>query len=129
MTAAVIAAAVAIASAYGGTTDEGRQIAITFDHGRVTRVATTIVRYECARFGDVGPLRVKATPPTPVRIDRRGRFAFVTGNSAERIGVAGRMRDAGTITGRIRVSGTIATGERCASKTLRFRARARAGQR
>ena len=124
MTAAIVALAAAVASAYGGPTDEGRQIAIALDHGRVTRVATTIVRYECARFGDIGPLRVKATPPMPARLDRRARFAFVTGNRAERIGVAGRMRDSGTITGRIRVSGTIATGERCASNVVRFSARA-----
>jgi hypothetical protein len=123
MTAAVLALAAALAASYAGTTDEGRQIAVHSQRAAVTRVATTIVRYECARFGDIGPLRVKATPATPARVDRTGRFAFVTGSRAERIGVAGRLRAGGTMTGRIRVSGTIATGERCASKTVHFRAR------
>jgi hypothetical protein len=125
MTAAIVALAAALAGTITGATDERRRIAIAFDGERagvVTRVTTMVVRYECARFGDVGPLRVKATPATAARVDRRGRFAFVTGNRAERVGVAGRVRASGTVTGRIRVSGTIATGARCASKLVRFRA-------
>jgi hypothetical protein len=127
MTAAIVALAAALASTYSGATDEGRSIKIALDQGRVTHVATTITRYDCARFGDIGPLRVKATPATPARVDRRGRFAFVSGDRAERIGVAGRIRASGIMTGRIRVSGTIATGERCASRSLLFRARQYAG--
>jgi hypothetical protein len=123
MIAAIVALAAALAASYAGTTDEGRQIAVQGQRAAVTRVATTVVRYECARFGDVGPLRVNATPATLARVDRRGRFAFVTGSRAERIGVAGQLHAGGAMTGRIRVSGTIATGERCASKTVRFRAR------
>ena len=94
MTAAVIALAAALASSYGGATDEGRRIAIALDgkRGAVVRVATTIVHYDCKRFGDIGPLRVKAIPTAPVRVDRRGRFAFVSGSRAERVGVAGRIR-------------------------------------
>lgn len=121
MTAAVIALAAALASSYSGATDEGSRIDVALDGNHVTRVSTTVADYECARFGQIGPLRIKTTEAA--RINSRGRFAFVTGDRAERIGIAGRVRRTGVVTGRIRVSGTIATGERCVSNTVRFAAR------
>jgi hypothetical protein len=119
--AALALAATAFAPSYSARTDESRRLTIAVRHGRVTRVATTVVRYECDQFGDVGPLRIRVEPGA--RIDRRGRFSAVTGTRAERVGIAGRVGTNGTATGRIRVSGTIATGARCASPVIRFRSR------
>jgi hypothetical protein len=121
--AALIAAAAALAPAYAGRTDEGRRVAVATSGRRVTRVVGTVVDYECERFGRIGPLRVSVR--ARARPDRRGRFSFVAGERAERVGVAGTFQANGTITGRVRVSGTIATGERCVSPIVRFRARER----
>ena len=119
MIAALLAAA-ALAPAYAAHTDEGRRLTITVRGARVTRVRTSVVRYECDLFGDVGPVSVRVAPDArDARVDRRGRFSFVTGTPDQRVGVAGTLKH-GRATGRIRVSGTIATGERCASPTLRF---------
>ena len=120
---ALIAAAGALAPAYAGRTDESRRLTIAVRDGRVTRVATTVDDYECDQFGQIGPLRVRVE--ANARINRRGRFSFVAGERAERIGVAGTLRANGNATGRVKVSGTIETGQRCASPIVRFRARAR----
>jgi hypothetical protein len=122
MIAATVAiAATAFAPVYSARTDESHRLTIAVHHGRVTRVATTVVRYECDQFGDVGPLHIRVEPNA--RIDRRGRFSAVAGTRAERVGIAGRVGPNGAATGRIRVSGTIGTGERCASPVIRFRSR------
>jgi hypothetical protein len=68
---------------------------------------------------------VRFDVPAFARIDRRGRFSFVAGERARRVGVAGYVRSGGVVTGRVRVSGTIATGQRCQSPVVRFRLRAR----
>ena len=120
MIAELLATAAALAPAYSATTDESRRLTIAVGAGRVTRVTTTVVRYECDQFGDVGPLRIRVTP-RGARVGRDRRFSFVTGTSAERVGVAGTLHRDGRATGRIRVSGTIATGQRCASPIIRFR--------
>ena len=99
-------------------TDEGRRIAIHVSNRRVTRVKGTVVGYECDRFGNVGPVRFDVK--VRARIDRRGRFSFVSGNRAERIGVAGYVKRR-KAHGRLRMSGTIGTGERCRSATIRYR--------
>lgn len=104
---------------YAALTDEGRRLSIAVRDGRVTRIKTTIERYECKAFGDVGPLRISVTPRA--RVARGGRFSVVTGPGNERVGIAGTLHGDGTATGRVRVSGTIGTGERCASRTIRFR--------
>ena len=124
MIAAALITAAALAPSYTARTDESRRLTIAVRGARVTRVTTTVVRYECASFGDVGPLRVRVTPPRDAaRVGRRGRFSFVTGTRAERVGVAGTLGPSGDVTGRLRVSGTIATGEPCASRVVRFRSR------
>jgi hypothetical protein len=111
------------APSYTGRTTEDRRVTLTVRDGRVTRVRTTVAVYRCARFGDIGPLAISLA--ARARVDRRGRFAFVTGERAERVAIAGRLRGRDVVTGRIRVSGTIGTGERCSSRTVRFRATAR----
>ena len=100
-------------------TDEGRRLTIRVANGRVTRVRGTVVGYECNRFGDVGPKRFDVK--VRARIDRRGRFSFVTGERVERVGIAGYVRGKRKGRGRVRMSGTIATGERCASRVIRYR--------
>ena len=119
MIAELLAAAAAFAPAYTATTDERRRLTLTVRGNRIARVTTTVADYECETFGQIGPLRVRVAPAA--RIDRRGRFSFVTGSRAERIGVAGTLRSGARVTGRIRVSGTIATGQRCTSPVIRFR--------
>ena len=114
--------ALAAALAFGGRTDEARPLRVETDGARVTRVKGSVLAYECAEFGDVGPLRFDLR--VRARVDRRGRFSFVVGERAERVGVAGYVRDGGRlVTGRVRVAGTIATGPRCESQTVRFRLR------
>jgi len=95
---------------------------VTVDKGRVTRVKGSVLDYECDQFGGVGPVAFDMRVRT--RVDRRGRFSFVAGDRAERVGLAGRVRGR-TITGRVRVAGTIATGQRCESPVVRFELRAR----
>ena len=118
----IVEAALAAALVFGGRTEEGQPLHVTVDRTRVTRVKGSVVDYECERFGGVGPVefdvRVRA------RVDRHGRFSFVSGDRAERIGVAGRVRGS-RITGRVRMTGTIATGQRCESPAIRFRLKAR----
>ena len=120
--ATLVALASTLAPAYAGQTDDGTRLTLSARDHRIVRVTTTVARYTCDRFGDIGPLRVTAT--ARVRPDERGRFAFVAGERAERIGVAGRVRGGHTITGRVRVSGSIGTGERCRPPLVRFRVHA-----
>jgi hypothetical protein len=115
----IVEALAAAALVYAGRTEEQRPLRIDIDRGAVTRVKGSVLAYECDEFGDVGPVRFDVR--SRVRVDRRGRFSFVTGDRAQRIGVAGRIRSGDTLTGRVRVSGTIATGQRCASPLVRFR--------
>ena len=119
MILALLMSAAALAPSYVATTVESRRLTLAVRERRISRVATTVVRYECDQFGDVGPLRIRLAPDA--HVDARGRFSFVTGTRAERVGVAGTLRRDGTVTGRIRVSGTIGTGERCESPAIRFR--------
>ena len=116
----IVEAALAAALAFAGRTDEGRPLRVTVDGARVTRVKGSVVNYECEQFGDIGPVRFDVH--VRERVDSRGRFSFVTGDRVERVGVSGHVRGT-TITGRVRMAGTIATGSRCASPVIRFRAR------
>jgi hypothetical protein len=113
----VLAAAVP----YTGHTIEGLRIVVEVRGRAVVAVRTGVRRYPCATFGDVGPLVVRAAGHAP--ISAAGRFRFQTGEPAQQVTVAGTLRRrTHHITGTLRVRGSIATGQRCASATLRFTA-------
>ena len=84
----------------------------------------SITRYPCADFGDVGPVIVRERGRAA--IGRDGRFRFVAGELAQRVTIIGVLRRrTRRITGTVRVLGSIATGQRCASATLRLHRRQR----
>jgi hypothetical protein len=107
---------------YEGVTSEGRAIRLSLRAGRVVAVRASVVRYPCDPFGDVGPIRLSETGA--VKVNRfTGRFTFAAGDDVQRVTVRGVWRRrALRITGTLRVVGQIATGQRCASGTLHFRA-------
>jgi hypothetical protein len=106
---------------YVGQTTEDRWIVVEV-RGRVVRgVRVGITRYRCADFGDIGPFIVRERGRAV--IGRDGRFRFAAGEPAQRVTITGVLRRrTQRITGTIRVHGSIATGQRCASATLRFTA-------
>jgi hypothetical protein len=104
---------------YSGRTAEERRIVVDVRGRAVVAVRAGIGRYPCAAFGDVGPLVVREAGHA--RIGSDGRFTFTAGEIAQRIAVTGVLRRrTHTIAGTIRVRGSIATGQRCASATLRY---------
>ena len=108
---------------YTGHTTEHRRIVISVRARSVVAVRPLagFGAYRCDTFSDVGPLVVRER--VRARIDARGRFVLTAGPEAQRLRVAGVVRArAGRITGTVRLRGTIATGQRCASATLRFTA-------
>jgi hypothetical protein len=105
---------------YTGHTIEGRRVTVQVRGRTVVGIRATLKRYTCESFGDVGPLTVHERAHAVIGAD--GRFRFVAGEPAQRVTVTGRLRRGGTITGTVRVRGTIATGQRCASATLRYTA-------
>jgi hypothetical protein len=106
---------------YAGQTTEHRRIVLDVRGRVVVALRAGVTRYPCATFGDVGPLVVRERGRATV--GRDGRFRLTWGESAQRVTVAGVLRRrTHRITGTLRVRGTIATGQRCASATLRFRA-------
>jgi hypothetical protein len=106
---------------YVGHTAENRRIVLDVRGRTVVGVRAGITRYPCADFGDVGPFVVREA--LRARIGRDGRFRFTVGEPAQRITVSGVLRSrTHRITGTVRVHGSIATGQRCASATLRFAA-------
>jgi hypothetical protein len=106
---------------YVGRTTEHRRVVIDVRGRDVVGVRAGITRYSCATFGDVGPLVVRETGRA--RVGAGGRFAFTAGEPAQRVTVTGVVRrHARRVTGTLRVRGSIATGQRCASATLRFSA-------
>ncbi|HWI75137.1 MAG TPA: hypothetical protein VNT55_24460 [Baekduia sp.] len=107
---------------YSGQTTEHRRIVISVRARSVVAVRVGIERYACDTFGDVGPLVVREK--VHARIDARGRFALTAGEEAQRLTISGVVRTkARTVTGTLRLRGSIATGQKCASATLRFTAR------
>lgn len=94
-------------------------VALTVEAGIVRTLRATIVRYPCDTFGDVGPLRVSVR--LAARVGHDGRFARAAGPASERVTVSGVVTRR-SVTGLLRVRGTIGTGERCASRVLRFSA-------
>jgi hypothetical protein len=117
-----LVAVLADAVPYTGHTTEDRRIVVDVRGRVVVGVRAGIGRYPCETFGDVGPLVVRASDlRAPIRRD--GRFRVTTGEPAQRISLSGTLRRrTGRITGTVRVRGSIATGQRCASATLRFAA-------
>ncbi len=114
-------AVLADAVPYTGHTTEHRRIVLDVSGRSVVAVRVGLSRYRCDTFGDVGPLVVRETAQARIRTD--GRFTFRAGEEARRVTVHGILRRATRrITGTVRVTGTIATGQRCASATLRFTA-------
>src|SRR4051812_26633093 len=108
--------------AYAGHTTEDRRIVVDVRGRQVVAVRATIVRYPCVTFGDVGPIAVRESGRA--RIRRDGRFTFRAGEPAQRVTVTGVVRrKTHAIAGTVKLSGSIATGQKCASATLRYRAR------
>jgi hypothetical protein len=105
---------------YTGHTIEGRRVTVQVRGRTVVGVTATVARYPCETFGDVGPLRVRETGRAGIARD--GTFHLTAGEPAQRVTLTGRLRRAGTVAGTLRVQGTIATGQRCASATLRYTA-------
>jgi hypothetical protein len=104
---------------YAGQTTEHRRIVVDVRGRAAVGVRVRITRYRCADFGDIGPLSIRETGRAA--IGRDGRFRFTAGEPAQRITIAGVLRRrAQRITGTLRVRGSIATGQKCASGTLRF---------
>jgi hypothetical protein len=115
------------AVSYRGHTTEDRSIVVEIRGSAVVAVRAGIERFPCDTFGDVGPLVVRETG-LRAAIGRDGRFKLTAGEPAQQITIAGTLRRrTHRITGTLRVRGSIATGQRCASATLRFSA-ARAGR-
>lgn len=108
---------------YTGHTTEQRRVVLDVRGRAIVAVRAGIGSYPCDTFGDVGPLVVRER--ATARVGRDGRFRFTTGEIARRVTVRGVLRRrTGTIAGTLRVHGSIATGQKCASATLRFTARA-----
>ncbi|HEY4096431.1 MAG TPA: hypothetical protein VGM33_13015 [Baekduia sp.] len=108
------------AVAYTGHTAEGRAVTVQVRGRAVVGIRASVARYTCETFGDVGPLRVRETGRAPIAAT--GRFRFVAGEPAQRVTVTGTVRRGGRLSGHLQVRGSIATGQRCASLTLRFTA-------
>lgn len=108
---------------YTGQTAEHRRVVVDVAGRWVVGVRVGLGRYPCETFGDVGPLVVRERGRA--RIGPDGRFTFRAGEEAQRVTVRGVLRRAThrrRVTGTVRVVGSIATGQRCASGTLRFTA-------
>jgi hypothetical protein len=106
---------------YTGHTTEHRRIVIDVSGRSVVAVRLGIARYRCETFGEIGPVLVREAGRA--RIGADGRFTFRAGEEARRVTVHGVLRRrTHRITGTVRVVGTIATGQRCASGTVRFTA-------
>jgi hypothetical protein len=104
---------------YTGHTTEGRRVVVEVRGRAVVHVRVGIRRYRCETFGDIGPVIVSRAGRA--RISARGKFTFKAGEEAERLTVSGRVSSSrARIRGTLRVRGSIATGEACASGTLRF---------
>jgi hypothetical protein len=104
---------------YTGHTTEGRRVVLEVRGRAVVHVRVGVRRYRCETFDDVGPVVVARA--VHARVGRDGRFRFTAGPPSERLVVAARLAR-GTLRGTVRLVGSIATGQRCASATLRFAA-------
>jgi hypothetical protein len=108
--------------AYAGHTTEGRRIVVDVRGREVVAVRVGIAHYHCATFGEIGPV-VVVRSRVHARIGIDGRFALTAGAPSERLRVTGRLGAGGRgLRGTVRLTGSIATGQRCASATLRWAA-------
>lgn len=108
---------------YTGHTAEHRRVVLEVAGRSVVGVRVGIARYRCETFGDIGALVVREKGRA--RIGADGRFTFRAGEQAQRVTVRGVLRRATRpwrISGTVRLAGSIATGQKCASGTLRFTA-------
>jgi hypothetical protein len=103
---------------YVAVTGEGRRVTLIVRRRAVVRVRTSVRRYRCDVFGDIGPAHVDERGRAP--IGPAGAFRIAWGDPAQRLTIHGTMDRRGRARGRLRVRGTIATGQRCASVALRF---------
>jgi hypothetical protein len=105
---------------YTGHTIEGRRVVLQVRGRVVVHVRVGVRHYRCETFDDIGPVVVARAGRARVAGD--GRFRFSAGEPAQRLVVSGRLARGGAMRGTVRLTGTIATGQRCASATLSFRA-------
>jgi hypothetical protein len=110
---------VADAVPYAGHTIEGRRIVLDVRGRVVVHVRAGLRHLRCETFGDIGPLVVSEAAHAP--IGRDGRVDFTVGERAQRVTVHGLLRGR-TIRGTLRVRGSIATGQPCATRALRYAA-------
>jgi hypothetical protein len=106
---------------YTGHTIEGRRVVLEVRGRAVVHVRVGVRHYRCETFDDIGPVVVARAGHA--RVGRDGRFRFSAGEPAQRLVVSGRMGSGGVVRGTVRLTGTIATGQRCASASLRYTAR------
>jgi hypothetical protein len=122
-------AVLADAVPYTGQTAEHRRVVVEVAGRYVVGVRVGIARYRCETFGEIGPLVVRESGRA--RIGADGRFAFRAGEEARRVTVRGVVRRKARprrVAGTVRLVGSIATGQRCASATVRFTATAAAAR-
>jgi hypothetical protein len=105
---------------YSGHTTEGRRVVLDVRGREVVHVRVGLRRYVCETFGDLGPVVVSLGDRARIAAD--GRFTFTAGVPAQRLTVRGRTAPGGRVSGTLQLRGTIATGQRCASGTLRWTA-------
>ncbi|HEX6618220.1 MAG TPA: hypothetical protein VF024_01105 [Solirubrobacteraceae bacterium] len=106
---------------YTGHTIEGRRVVLQVRGRAVVHVRVGVRHYRCETFDDIGPVVVARSGRAPG--GRDGRFRFSAGEPAQRLLVSGRVARSGVVRGTVRLTGTIATGQRCASASLRYVAR------
>jgi hypothetical protein len=112
-------AATAADGVYRARDHAGHRLTLVARAGRITRATVTIGSYRCALFGEIGPLRVSVAPDAPI-LPSSGRVHFASGPSSERLSVRGGLQTDGGVRAIVRLRGTIATGDRCASRAVRF---------
>jgi hypothetical protein len=122
--AALAATAVSLAPTYVGRTDEGRRIVVQTNGSGVELVHAGVDDYDCLQFGQIGPIRVHERPAKAGVNRSTGKASFSIGPSAQRLSFNGTFTST-KLTGTIRVRGSIATGQSCSSRTLKFSARSR----
>jgi predicted dienelactone hydrolase len=97
----------------------GHRLTLRVRDRRVVRVDVAVGTYRCATFGEVGPLAVTVRPTAAV-VSASGLARFTSGPPSERLRVRARLLPGGRASAVVRLRGTIATGDPCASPSIRF---------